>query len=735
MEIGHDTLTTFAGAMVFGVLFTLIAQKLNMSTIIVLVVGGIVVGPECLNWITPESLGGGLKTIISLAVGLILFEGGLNLDIKGYKTVSREIRGVLTRGVLITWLTTTLAIKLLFSLPWDFSLLAASLIIVTGPTVIGPLLKRLRVKRNIRTILHWEGVLIDPIGVFIALLCYEFIIDPSDQPFRQFLVRAIVGIAFGTIGGLLTALVIRRRWIPEESLNISFLASALAIFTLSDLVSHESGLLSVTIAGFVIGYLHKQQIEQVKIYKAELIQLLIGLLFILLSANLDLKAFHSFLTDDMRGVALIVFVMIVVRPLNIFASTIGCQLDISDKLFLSWVAPRGIVAASMASLFALNLHELGFENAIFLETFTYSIIIGTVLFQGLTAKWVGGVLKVLEPKPKGWLVIGAHQLGRTVAAFIKSSGVPVIIFDTNIKNILDARRQDLTAINGDALTVSIENHPDLYEIGNVLAITANEDLNTLICQRWRREISEVNLYRWGSKRSNTETEGDSLMIGRQIWENLNLSEITSLTLEDRQVGRIHTRLNVDDIANKDLILMCVFNQEVLPFLPQNAAGEGSILTCQPTITKLDTDVAPKKIIISHAKDLPAVTRELLESVRDDFPSLDINELYEKLIEYEHKYSSLICPDASLPHAYTAGLTNSILLVAKLTTSIKSFHSEDPVSLVFLVLSPEGQPRQHLQMLSEISRLLIDDNNRKQLLSASTVGELYDAFAQGTVKNE
>ena len=723
MDTSREILGTFAGAVVFGILFNLIAYKLRISSIVVLLFGGILVGPQCFGWIDPEYLGQGLKTIIALAVGLILFEGGLTLDIKGYKLVSREIKGVLTKGVLVTWGVTSIVIKILFSFKWDFSLLAGSLIIVTGPTVIGPILKRIRVKKKLHSILHWEGVLIDPIGVFIALFCYEWIVNPGDQPLIEFLIRCVVGISYGITWGWVISYVVKREWIPEEYLNITFLASAIGIFTLSDMVAHESGLLSVTIAGFVIGYREKQKIAQVKVYKAELIQLLIGLLFVLLTANLDLATFYSF---GLSGLFVVLFIMFVVRPLNIFFSTTGSTLSIQEKLFLSWIAPRGVVAASMASLFALNLEERGMEHANFLETFTYSVIVGTVLFQGFTAKWVGSVLGTLEPRPKGWLIIGAHKFGRVVANFIKGHNFTVVLIDLNRRDIALSLREGLTAINENALTINVDDYPEIYGIGNVLAVTENEDLNTLICQRWKREIVGVNLYRWGTHSDSEDQNIDrQLMTGKLIWPNLKLDQFTQLDLDENQLGILIDKKRLEHIADREHILMCMFKQEILPYLPQEETGDCTILSCRSLSLSLDLNIKPRWVKFSNARSLPEVTQELLNLLKNSYSELDIEAVYAQLLDYETKYSGLVCPDTALPHAYADGIEDSIVLIAKLNKSIKSLHGDEPITLVFLILSPLDQPRKHLKTLSEISRFMVDDKNRSKLLHSKSEQHLYN----------
>ena len=342
-------------------MFVLLAHAMRVSAIVVLLLGGVLVGPYGLNLIAPDVLGEGLKTIIGLSVGLILFEGGLTLDPKGYRQASREIVGMLTVGVLITWAGSALTVHYVFGHSWPLSFLSGSLIIVTGPTVIAPLLKRIRVKKRLHHILHWEGVLIDPIGVFAALLCFEWIIGSGEKALNELILRIVIGVGIGLIAGLALAGVIRKRWVPADHLNIFAIASAIGIFALSDLVAHESGLLSVTIAGFVVGSLAGEQVKQLKRYKAELIELLIGLLFVLLAAKLDISKFQQ---TGWQGILAVALVMFVARPANIFASTLGSSLSCERSFFSVGSRRAGssppLWPLSLPSLFKSGMNKRGF---------------------------------------------------------------------------------------------------------------------------------------------------------------------------------------------------------------------------------------------------------------------------------------------------------------------------------------------------------------------------------------
>ncbi len=723
----HLVLSTFVGALVCGVVFTIFARKLKISSIAILLLGGILVGPEFLNIIQPDVLGEtGLKTIVSIAVGLILFEGGLTLDVKGYRQVSKSIRGVLTKGVVLTWLLSCLIVKILFwtEFSWGFCLLSGSLIIVTGPTVIAPLLKRIRVKKNIHSILHWEGVLIDPIGVFIALLCYEWFAVTGEQAMTQFFSRFFIGLGYGLAGGAVMALIVRRKWVPRESLNIFILCGALAVFALADWVLEDSGLLAVTVSGLVLGYAAREHLDSVKAYKAELIELLIGLLFVLLAARLELS---SFVGDGWKLSVIVVVVMFVIRPLNIFVSTLGTDLSIKEKLFLSWIAPRGIVAASMASLFALKLIPADgtFGDPAFLETFAYSVIAATVLFQGFTAGWVGRRLGVLEPKPKGWMIVGGHAVGRLVGRFLQQQGGAVLMLDTNGREVAQSRREGLSALCVNALTVDPEQYPEMYGVGHILAITENQDLNTLVCQKWKKEFAWAETYKWADPDESREL-GDAEEVGHVVWNGIHLGQLLGMDVKDLASRITLEAVEASAIRHPERVLMSHCNDELMPYWPEDQES-GATLVFHPFAVRLDLALQPNWVMTSDATSMSAAVLELLRTLEADHPSINSEALHRQLLVQDEKYSSLIGYGVALPHAYTDALEESVVLVARLNNPIVCAHTGEQILVIFLVLSPKAQPQRHLKALSEISKFIMREENRVVLKAAETAEELQALF--------
>lgn len=726
MNPGQQIILTFGGAVFFGILFFAVARKLRITPIIVLLLGGIFLGPGNygLGIINPLTLGSGLKVIVQLAVALILFEGGMTLDAKGYRQISAEIRNVLTRGILITWLGSAAAIRLIFKIPWSLSILAGSLIIVTGPTVVGPLLKRIRVQSRIFHFLHWESVLIDPIGVFIALLCFEWII--GHYAIKLFILRVLFGLGSGFAAGITLSFIIRKQWLPDENINIFVLACALGLYAFSDIIIPESGLLSVTIAGFVVGYTDTPQIDRLKIYKAQLVDLLIGLLFILLAANLDINSItRNYGLNMFLSVCIIMFI---IRPFNIFISTLGTKsFTLREKLFLGWIAPRGIVAASMASIFALALNDRGGEYASsgkFIEAFTYSVIIGTVLFQGFTAGPIGKLLKVIEPKPTGWLIIGAHRLAQQVAEFINSHNISSTLLDTNLRSVTTARKQGIKAIFANVVTINPDEYPELYGIGNVLAITTNEDLNELACQRLSQYPGITGIYKWKSTRLTGENlKKMPISAGDPIWMDVRLSRMVAMCMEGNDLTFFHMKYNKNKKTLPDNVLICFSDGNIYPYIPENISDDAEFLSFNPVDIRLDIQLEPDWIIISEANNLSDVIGELLERLLTHIPSLDTDWLLKHLIALEHEYSSVIGNGVALPHTYIEGIDRSLVMVSKLKKPITCTHNSDEIIYVVLLLSPKDQPEVHIKALSEISKFIVNDDSRKKLAAAETKNDL------------
>ena len=475
---------TLGLAMALGMLSQVIARKFHLPGIVVLLAAGVLFGPDGFNWILPESLGPALHIIVGFAVAVILFEGGMNLRISRIKREESAIRGLITIGALITLVGGTLS-TLVF-LGWDFrtSILFGTLIIVTGPTVISPLLKRVRIHHGVSTVLEAEGILLDAIGAIVAVVALEVALSPSGLSLIKgvfhIISRLAVGAVLGIIGGGLLTLLFRiRRLVPEGLENVFILSWVFALFQISNTVSPESGIAAVTVAGMTIGnsntYIQRELLE----FKEQLTVLMIGMLFILLAADVRITDIQLL---GLKGVLTVLFLMIVIRPLSVFSSTVNTDLDTRHKLLLSWIAPRGIVAAAVASLFAFEMNQHGYDGTQ-LRALVFLLITMTVLSAGLTGGWVSSMLNLRRKSESGWIILGAHEVARLLARLLKQGGNEVICIDEDPNACRLAENEGIKVFYGNALEDRTlqRAEPDIRK--GIIALSGNEEVNFIFSQR------------------------------------------------------------------------------------------------------------------------------------------------------------------------------------------------------------------------------------------------------------
>ncbi len=722
-DASHMQLMTMVTAISAGVILIVVARRLNIPAIVVLLAGGVVLGPSgpLTQWagielVDPESLGDGLRVIVAMAVGLILFEGGLTLDVDGYRSAPTMIRRLLTFGVLTTWLGTAAAIWLIWDASAQQAIIGGSLVIVTGPTVIAPLLKRIKVSQRLHSVLHWEGVLIDPIGVFIAVLCFEWFGEAQGEIAAvNFLQRIGAGLVFGGVGGWLLAFLIRRKMVPTEMINVFALGMAMLIFGAAEAVRNEAGLLSVTVAGFVFGLSPSAKIRQVRQFKAELTDLLIGTLFILLAARLEFAQFQDF---GMRGAMIVAIVMLVIRPLSVVLCSLRLNLNLREKVFLSWVAPRGIVAASMASLFAIRLTDMGVEDARFIETFTYSVIIATIVLQGFSAGPLSKWLQVTRPEPRDWLIIGAHPFSRRIAQFLSSvPGVGAILVDSNARAVRDARDDGLYAFIADARdTAALQDRPDFVEVGNVLALTDNEDLNVRLCRLWANVVGEEHVFRWAppTMADVVRDNDDEEEVGRMVWQALPrptvlAAELTRGDASMRDDGGRFARVAMPLVSVENGNVTLVSDDMTPPPPPDDdeVSDERRLLVIKRRGDALSRALRPELVATikpEGLKDLLEQGVDLLVGVAPDLPR---DQMLKELEDREQMFPTIVAPGVAVPHAYSDAVKGRLCAVIRVPDGT-AYHDNapDPVRLAFMVISPRNDSEGHLETLADIARRLM-----------------------------
>lgn len=458
-----------------------LAWRVRVPAILFLLATGIACGPV-LHYLNPEDVFGDLLfPMVSLAVAIILFEGSLTLrfsDIRGHSTM---VRNLIPIGALVTGTIGTLAAHWALDIAWEIALLFGAICLVTGPTVIAPLLRSVRPSAKLANILQWEGIIIDPVGALLAVLVYEGIVswglgNVLSHSLYIFAKTIVVGVVLGAAAGYLNGQVLRKHWIPHYLHNAGTLTFMLGVYALSNEIAHESGLLTVTIMGIWMANMKQVQVDGILEFKESLSVLLISALFIILAARLEFSA----ITSLGWGLVIVLAILILVaRPLSIFLSAIGTDLNVREKLFLSWIAPRGIVAAAVSALFAFQLQSDGYEGAQTLVPLVFMLIITTVTLQSLTARPLAKLLGVAEPAQFGFLIMGANQVARMIAKELQKHEVPVLLADTNWENVRQARMDNLKVYFGNPISEHASNQLNLTGIGNLLVISPYKHMNSL----------------------------------------------------------------------------------------------------------------------------------------------------------------------------------------------------------------------------------------------------------------
>ncbi len=487
---------TIAVALAAGVLGQSVARQFRIPGIVLLLGLGAVLGPEGLAWVEPESLGPALFGIVDFAVAVVLFEGGLNLELHRLKRQELVIRQLITVGALVTIAGGSLAVAVLLRWPWELCLLFGSLIVVTGPTVVTPLLRELRLRPRLTTVLEAEGVLIDPIGAILAVLALQLALVPATQTLAiglsEFVLRMGFGVGAGVIGGFMLGWLLQRRsLIPSGFENIFALASVILLFHGADHMVAYSGILAVTVAGVIVGNLDTPVGRELREFKDQLTVMLVGLLFILLAADIAIADMRSL---GWRGAAVVALLILVVRPLNAWISTRGSGLSTKEKIFIGWLAPRGIVAAGVASLTAVGLESQGIAGGAEVRALVFLTIAGTVVLAGLTAAPVASLLRLRLPGCDRVAILGAQGLGLALANELREAGRTVVFLDSDPRRCRQAEEAGYPVVFGDALTESALLRAHIELVGTVVGLTFNDHLNSLFVGQARKLFGVPNGY-------------------------------------------------------------------------------------------------------------------------------------------------------------------------------------------------------------------------------------------------
>lgn len=478
-----------------GIAAQVVGDWVKIPSIVFLLLFGILLGSDGLNLLHPQMLGSGLEVIVALAVALILFEGGLNLELRDLGRVSGSLRNLVTIGTLITLLGGGMAAHWLGEFPWAIAFLYAALVVVTGPTVISPLLKQVQVDRQVAALLEGESVLIDPIGAILAVVVLDIILNGDadfDLVVGGLLVRLGLGASIGAIGGWLLSLFLKHAsFLAEELKNLVVLAGVWGLFGLAQSIRSEAGLMATVVAGIVMRAADLPEQRLLLRFKGQLTILAVSVLFVLLAADLSIASLFALGSGALLTVAVLMFI---VRPLNIAVCTWNSDLNWRQKLFLGWVAPRGIVAASVASLFAILLTERGISGGAAIKALVFLTIISTVLLQGMTARSIAHLLRITAYEATGAVIVGCNPLSRLLARLFQEQGESVVLIDTDEAACAEAKQENLKAIAASALDTEVLEAAGLATVGTFLSMTSNAEVNLVLAQRAAEEFKPPRVF-------------------------------------------------------------------------------------------------------------------------------------------------------------------------------------------------------------------------------------------------
>ena len=579
-----------SGIVILGIIAQWVAWRFKLPAILPLILIGLLVGPIATLytedggkliepiWNGEKGLfpGEGLYYFVSLAISIILFEGGLTLKRSEIKNVGPVITKLITVGSLVTFFGAGLAAHYIFGLSWQISFLFSALIIVTGPTVITPILRNIPLKQDVSAVLKWEGILIDPIGALVAVLIFEFISVGEGQAYTMtalidFGKILLFGITFGFTFAHGLAFAIKKSLIPHFLLNVVSLSVVLLVFVESDFFAHESGLLAVVVMGMVMGNMDLPNIKELLYFKESLSVLLISILFILLAANINISDLE--LIYNWKTAVLFAIVVFLVRPLGVFLSASGSNLKFNEKLFISWVGPRGIVAAGIASLFGSKLMSKGEIGAEYITPLVFMIVLGTVLLNATTARIFAKLVGVFLTKSEGILIIGASKVSRLIGHYLKQNNRHVVLIDNNESNINKAQQLGIEAFTANIYSDTLTDNIELNDVGYLMALTGNSEINIFAINKFHNQFGENGSFRLVTSEEMNDPENNPR-------EGLfsHTDDFIKLVETVRKYPKVHEIELEDQFHYDSLIEITKNDKDIIPIFLKTHDGDLKIMS-------------------------------------------------------------------------------------------------------------------------------------------------------------
>ncbi|WP_072710594.1 cation:proton antiporter [Lacicoccus alkaliphilus] len=498
MDFAMPTLLVVAIFISLGILSQWVARLMKFPAIVIMSIVGLLIGP-IFGWTNPETLLGSelFGTVISLAVAIILFEGSSNLNARELRGISIAMRRILTLNALIGWALGTLAMYYIIGFPLSISLVLAGLFIVTGPTVIQPLLKQAKVKRSVDSILRWESIILDPVGPMFALLAF-YIFQFAADGFQMTLVMDyIIGFsaaaALGYGGAVLFRVLLMTDILPQNLMTPMQFVFIILIFSISDAILHESGLLAITIFGFVMAQLKNQNLlfKESDHFIDDLSLISVSTVFILITSSLTMEMLQIVISWEVLLFCLVM--ILIVRPASVLLSTVNTELSVQERLFVSGVAPRGIVALTVAGFFGGLFSEMNTPMAEMIVPVTFALVFITVVVYGFSFKPLAKALDLSSRKPPGVILLGGNLLSIKLARKLQSHNIPVAISDVLASRKYDVEAYGIEKISGSILAESERMFQDMTRFDQCLLLTRSFTFNNLAFNVLSEEFGVKNV--------------------------------------------------------------------------------------------------------------------------------------------------------------------------------------------------------------------------------------------------
>ncbi len=512
----ENLVLAFAIIGVLGIGAQWLAWRFSLPAIVLMAVAGILAGPVFNIFSAPDAapgtppmealFGDFYRPLIGVAVAVILFEGGLQLNFSELRGLTRSVRRLVFPGVPIAWFLAAIAGYLIAGLTWQAALLFGGIMVVTGPTVIIPLLRQSKLNPRPATLLKWEGIVNDPIGALLAVLVYEFLVigDHSGGPteiISSLVLASALSAGLGYAFGRFTAAAFRRGWTPEYLKPPVLLALVLVCFEMANLMQEEAGLLSVTAMGVTLANSRIASIDDLRLFKENITVMLVSGVFIILTANLTMTDISAL---DWRSFWFIIAMLFVVRPLTVLIATIGAGLPWQERLLVGWIAPRGIVAVAVTGFFGASMTAAGYLDGDKLIALAFAMVFATVTLHGFTISPLAKALGLASRDSPGVLIVGASPFSIALATKLKEMEIAVMVADTSWRRLKPARLADVQTYYGEILSEVTEHHLDLNRFGYLLALGGNESHNALVATDLAPELGRAAIFQVNARGKDEE---------------------------------------------------------------------------------------------------------------------------------------------------------------------------------------------------------------------------------------